>query len=272
MRITSLLVVMIAALCVLSASAQTNSFESLKARYESAKSKIESEAFDAYSNSLVAAMAPLKQKGDLDTFLMIQNELKRLSVERMITSSNVQPEVVSVISKKIDTDENQKIATLTKQYVQYLEGLIKQLMSADKIEDAKEVKAELEKVKFLLADLESKLPKVEQSKAGTKQAEAKKIPSMAGKWDYAGDCIITIAQSGNEWKGDAVNSKHTRFHVSGTVTESGIITGKLEWVKAPPGKTDRDLRCQLSPDGKVISGIQNGKDYPNAKLLWTRIK
>lgn len=259
-------------LIVSSLVAQVDSLSVSKTKYESARTKIESDAMASYSNSLVAVMATLKQKGDLDTFLAVQKELERLGIKKTLGNTNSTVSVINLNAAKYTSDVNQKLQNLIKQYIVYLEGLIKQAMVTNKIDEAKEIKIEIDRVKFEHADLESKLPKVEQSKAEAKQAEAKKIPSMAGKWDYAGDCNIAITQSGNEWKGDAVNSKHTRFHVSGTITESGIITGKLEWVKAPPGKTDRDLRCQLSPDGKVISGIQNGKDYPNAKLLWTRIK
>lgn len=144
--------------------AQTDSLSVGKLKYESAKEKIESDALASYSNSLTTAMAPLKQKGDLDTFLTIQKELERINADKTIDSTNSSSGLIHLNATKCVTDRNQKLQNLIKQYVAYLEGLIKQAMLTNKIEDAKEIKTELDKAKFLLADLESKLPNVEQPK------------------------------------------------------------------------------------------------------------
>jgi hypothetical protein len=151
--------------------AQTDSLSTGKLKYEAAKARIESDALASYSNSLVAAMASLKQKGDLDTFLIVRKELERISVEKTIGSTNNPAAIINFNTAKFDAEKSQKVQALTKQYVAYLEGLIKQAMLANKIDDAKRIKAELDRVKFEQADSESKSTNVTNMAVQVEQKE-----------------------------------------------------------------------------------------------------
>lgn len=134
----------------------------ITSRFEVAKSKIETACFQSYTNSLVALMGQLKQKGDLDGYLQVKAEKERLATEAVIESAltNVNRQVVEVVKKAI-ADRDTKLVSLMKSYVANLEAQLKQLMTADKIEEAKVVKAQIDKTKFELADLESKVPQME---------------------------------------------------------------------------------------------------------------
>ena len=131
-----------------------------RSKYEAAKSKIDADTLVSYSNALAAAMAPLKQKGDLETFLAIQKELERVSAERTIGSTNSPVGIIVSSAVKFGNEQALKTQVLVKQYMTHLEGLMKTAMQADKINDAKEIKGEIDRVKFELADLDSKTVKV----------------------------------------------------------------------------------------------------------------
>jgi len=153
--------------------AQTN-LAALKTNFESASSNLEtacetqkSEAMTAYGKALGAFLVSLQQKGDLDGYLAVVKEKKRFDDEKKVVEneSDITNGDVLLASRrcraslaKAEQFKNARSAALLKAYVAQLDALIKQLVMQDKIEPAKAVREELDKVAFMLADAESKLP------------------------------------------------------------------------------------------------------------------
>ena len=76
------------------ASAQTNTPESLKTRFEACKTEIEgtcrkqkADALARYGSNLVSAAAQLQQKGDLDGYLAAQKEMKRFEQQKTVPTN-----------------------------------------------------------------------------------------------------------------------------------------------------------------------------------------
>jgi len=103
-----------------------------------------------YSKSLEAELVQLKKKGDLDNFLLVQTEVERLSKE----SSVPLPKEAKPAFKEPCTSHYQKFALLTRQYIQALDALMKAELIAGRIDSAKEVKAEKEKVAAFLESMD----------------------------------------------------------------------------------------------------------------------
>ena len=162
--------------------AQTVDWTSAKAKYEAAKVQIETvlekqkeENLAAYGNLLGSILAQLKQKGDLDAYVAVEKEQKRFDAEKSMPEKPEGEYVVKAVDAyrtavaKLDAEKTAKMAAVQKAYVAQLDPLIRQLMQADKIEDAKRVKEELERVKFELAEVEAAAPKVEAVSANAEE-------------------------------------------------------------------------------------------------------
>ncbi|MDD4869849.1 MAG: C-type lectin domain-containing protein [Kiritimatiellae bacterium] len=245
--------------------AQTDSLSVGKLKYESAKARIESDALAAYSNSLVAAMVPLKQKGDLDTFLIVRKELERISVEKTIGSTNSTAGIINLNATRCDVEKSQKVQALTKQYVAYLEGLIKQAMLANKIDDAKGIKAELDRVKFEQADSESKVVKVAEPVADNKMTNAivqmaqkkKTLHSVVGTWRHPSGYINI-------------------FYPDGRIEQKGApdYSGSYEFIDEAKTKFKRTCKMGaviMYDYNPVADTLIEGKKVGNDGLLFTRI-
>ena len=355
----------------------SNSLESFKQSLQ----KQEQTLLEGYGKALDSMMADLKKNGDIDKYLVVETEKKRFETDKTVPfPSNAKDAFKGVLG-----NYSRSRVVLLKQYIGNLDNLVKAEMNADRMEEAKQAKAEKDKYAFELATLETNLPDVASQKEKLKATDKKEAdmkievtplvgrwsythnrggfsaqvevcedgmviwedmngfkgtkycsplgsndflisnakgiqgkqgwlivhlpivngvagcddwgggincaairfqelkedekrktlaggyPSIAGKWIYGKDCIITLTQSGKNWQGEGV-SKNAKFNLRGTTTVTGVIAGKLDFVKAPSGKKDRDLSCQLSIDGNTISGIQDGKDCGKQPFVWTRRK
>lgn len=168
---------------------QVNGFDVLRSKYEASKATIEADCVKAkdsakiaYGNALVVAMQSLKSKGDLNGYLTIEKEKKRFDISSDIPSTSNDSVISPIVIiywqfvKKADSDSDIKRIGLIRSYILYLEDAVKASMLADKIDDAKAVKAELDRVTFELSDLETRLPKTEMSKTnGVAEVEPPKV-------------------------------------------------------------------------------------------------
>jgi hypothetical protein len=122
---------------------QTNNFETLK----DACQKREQTILAQYGKALEAIMQSLKQRGDLDTYLVVESEKKRFETEQAIPALSdakdaYRPAVESYFRSK---------AELMQKYAAALGDLIRQLMLDNKISEAKVVKIEKDAVESILA-------------------------------------------------------------------------------------------------------------------------
>lgn len=152
----------LASLVVFMFSLYVQAGENLTEKYELSKSQIIKASVTAYSNTLVNLMVQAKQKADLDSYLSIQAEQKRMSSGGLVDDGQTNSiESVASIAKKIVVERDTKIGVQLRQYVSQLELLLKQSMLADKIDEAKVIKEVLDKAKVELSGLkEQTLPKV----------------------------------------------------------------------------------------------------------------
>lgn len=128
---------------------------SLKEKYAVGKTKVDRSAFVAYTNSISIFMQQFKSKGDLDSFLVLQNEQKALKDMPIIPSGKTREDLESKIPgyrammTRIEADRTSQLAGLQKQYGIRLDALLKELMATDRIEEAKLVKEEKDSLMLL---------------------------------------------------------------------------------------------------------------------------
>ncbi len=151
------------------------SLDSLKQTYEAEAQKIRdareaklSRLLDAYGRSLDKAVGLLKKKGDPDTVLQAIAEKRRFDNDRAVPTES-DPKLPQLLQDtqasylravgKVDAETAQAIAQLSPSYIAALERLMKALTAQEKLDLALNVKAEKERVEFVLADIETKTAK-----------------------------------------------------------------------------------------------------------------
>jgi hypothetical protein len=166
---------------VASAAAQTNSQESCQSVYARVSAQREAEFKDSnaaaliqYGKALESIKAAYKQKGDIDSYSVVDAESKRFDATKVVSAeppSLQYAEAVGFYRKQIQDNkasyEAKKVALL-KQYVGALQGQIKDLMARGKMEEAKVVADSKKTAEFELADMESRLPNMQAVTAGRK--------------------------------------------------------------------------------------------------------
>jgi hypothetical protein len=104
-------------------------------------------------------MAQAKQKGDLESYLAIKAEEKRVLDGGLVDEGTTNSiESVAANAKKIVAERENRIAVQLRQYISQLESLLKQSMLSDKIDEAKVVKEVLDQAKVELAGFENSRP------------------------------------------------------------------------------------------------------------------
>jgi hypothetical protein len=175
---------------------QTNSLESLRQSFQ----KQEQSFQEAYGKDLTRLMVDLKKQENLDAYLIVEAEKKRFDSEKTgpHASSN------AVLKSPSDNYYKARIGILRK-YVLSLENLVKAEMRADRMENAKEAKAEKVKIEHELDNLVSK-----QSKVPSPQE------SIVGLWTYSANkskftAQIEVRENGIViWK-NTDNSRVTKY-------------------------------------------------------------
>lgn len=127
-----------------------------------------------YGKDLETTMVALKQKGDLDTYLVFDTEKKRFDTEQTVSDP---ADVFDAFRPTVETYHKSTIALL-KKYVTALDGLLQKLMMANRIEDAKEVKKEKENAISQISLIEAKFPKQDSVQA---EEIAPPVPPEANK-------------------------------------------------------------------------------------------
>ncbi len=127
-------------------------------------------------------MLALKQKGDLDNFLVFDAEKKRFDTERTV------PDPADIFDAFRPTVETYHKSTLTllKKYVTALDGLLQKLMIANRIEDAKVVKKEKETIIARIGLIELKLPEQDRIQPDETDPANRVDPNKAPKQTTSG--------------------------------------------------------------------------------------
>jgi len=154
-----MLVLMTLTLPMLSVLAQAGSpLAALKTQYKAACSLIESEARASYTSALAVSGKNFRQVGDVDGVVAVEAEITRLGkggiIDAGITNANA---VVSSVAMNSVQGRDKRLGGLMDQYLAKLDAAVKSSLQANKIEDAKLAKVELERVRLLKSDIDSKI-------------------------------------------------------------------------------------------------------------------
>jgi hypothetical protein len=148
---------------------QTNNLET----YKTVLQRQEQGLLIQYSNALNSLTMSLKQKGNLDAYLVVEAEKKRFNEEKTVLA----PVDAKDAYRPAVEAYNKASVDLLKKYIVALDGLIKKLMMADSMEEASATKTEKERAE---SQLKTALPMVSQPvKAAAKQPAA--IQAGTGK-------------------------------------------------------------------------------------------
>ncbi|MEI6166527.1 MAG: hypothetical protein WCS52_04975 [bacterium] len=134
---------------------EVNIVKTLRGKYDLEKNRIESSTFEKYTNALVNLMHDYKTKGDMDAYLVLQKEQQTFSYP-MIPDNQAQQASTEKVSgyqkliQIIESERNQRMTLLQKQYIVRLDMLMKELTATDKIEDAQLVKNEIDLISQLI--------------------------------------------------------------------------------------------------------------------------
>lgn len=194
LRVTLSLVMVVTATVI---TAAERSLDSLKQTYETEVQKIEnvhevqlSKLLDTYGRSLDKAVGMLKKNGDPDAVLQALAEKKRFENDRAVPTEadsklprllqDVQASYLKAVGK-IDAEKAQAMADLTPNYIAALERLMKALTAQEKLDLALNVKAEKERVEFILADIKTRLRKQAAARPRSRITEPKPKSELMAK-------------------------------------------------------------------------------------------
>jgi hypothetical protein len=161
-------------------SVKTNTLERYRTTYEATTARITSEiqqqradALVQYGKLLDTAMTILKQKGDIDAYGVVSAEAKRFATDKTVLTNSTEPYISAAVNRyqkqltEADAELSRRQTALLKQYIGALNGLVRELMAKDKIDDAKAVGNQRNVAEALLKSFEGEPPKVNPSPIAT---------------------------------------------------------------------------------------------------------
>lgn len=169
---------------VVSASiAQDYSLDSFKRTYEQKQQALVAQ----YGKALDSELLDLKKKGDLDNYLLLEAEKKRLDAEKTAPALAEAKEPY----RSATVAYSQALANLQEQYIKALDEFIKKNLIANRIEDARTAKAAKDEVVALLAGLKESLP-AQPSKPAAVSDPLPEKPALLGNIfsTYSKDLVL----------------------------------------------------------------------------------
>jgi hypothetical protein len=170
------LMLVLMTLPMLSVLAQAGSpLAALKTQYKAASSLIESETRASYTSALAVSGKNFRQAGDVDGVVAVEAELTRLgqggTIDAGITNTHAG---VSSVAMNSALGRDKRLGVLMDQYMAKLDAAVKSSLQANKIEDAKLAKGELEQVRLLKSDIDSRI-----AMQGGGTSEPKVVPTVS---------------------------------------------------------------------------------------------
>ena len=249
------LIPIVLVLSVFPTAGQTNSIDALKSSHELALLEVgaacvqrEKDALKQYGKALDSLLAALKEKGDLDAYVAVEAEKKRLAAEGTVPEAKdavpVLADAAGACWKAVAaaaTDRARQTAALLKKHVAALDGIIRQLMKAGKIDEAKAVKVDRDRAAAELADLVSKLPseaKPSDSGEAMSPGKTKSLPESLKKglvlyYSFDGTLGRTVADKSG--KGHEGKVQGAKWAPRGKVGGAYEFNGKGDCISVPNG-------------------------------------
>jgi len=113
-----------------------------------------------YGKLLDTAMTILKQKGDIDAYGIVSVEAKRFGTDKTVLANTTQPYISAAVARyqkqlsEADAEQTRRQTALLKKYIVVLNGLVRDLMAKDKLDDAKAAGEVRKSAEALLVDME----------------------------------------------------------------------------------------------------------------------
>lgn len=180
----------------------TNELSALKAGYAVEAARIDgafgqqtTNAFATYRQSVGALRLALKARGDLDGCLALDAERERLAVASTVNTNDV-PSLAGVVAEYRKTMQDATAArdrakaNLQRQYVTRLTSLMQDDTRAERLDEARAVRDELQTAKTDLVFLEADAPEAPARPAPNSQPSAPPLPAddlasaMPGTWTF----------------------------------------------------------------------------------------
>ena len=151
---------------------QKSTLEMMQQAYQTKQQSLLSQ----YTQGLDTTLDELKKKGDLDNFLIVEAEKKRFEKEMIVPT----PPKAKDSFRPVTLVHYRALASLQEQYIKALDGLIKKEVIAGRIEEAKVLRAEKDKVSTSFSELQAIVPASTEAvveKPKTKEPSPEKLPS-----------------------------------------------------------------------------------------------
>lgn len=177
MKNTLLIVALMAILPVIG-FAQTNDVLTLAVK----KSEQEQVLLAGYGKSLNSMMAALKKNGDIDKYVIVEQQKKFFETTKKVPA----PSEINKMFKALSEEYYRARVILLNQYISALDNKIKADMKADRVDSAKDAKADKDKAMAELVGIDSTSPK-----EAAKTNDVKKV-SIVGKWGWGAGDISTL--------------------------------------------------------------------------------
>jgi hypothetical protein len=133
-------------------AADTAELAALKEKYSAAKGQIDRAAFMNYTNGLGTLLQQSKTRGDVDAYVLLQHEQKETITLPIIPSDIARTNLVKTVTgyramlAVIEADRADQLANLNRLYIVRLDALLRELLTDDRLADAKRVKDEKDSV------------------------------------------------------------------------------------------------------------------------------
>jgi len=255
----------------------------LDAQYEASAAKI----VQSYGRALAALRKASSKSGDLEAVLALDKEIERFGTDQSLPTSAPRgfPDEGAVVLGRASAalqaaavQKDKGVEELSAKYAARLKALQKQLVAADKLDEAVAVKAETERVDFVIADAQSRLGRPgtafpsSTDQPGTEEPEFGRSLTLHYSFSKSeGDKVSDSSGAGNN--GTAHGAKWTRM---GRVGGGCRFDGKDDWIQTdrpglPTDGSDWSIGLWLRPKrggatACVLSQYAKGHGRLNVKL------
>ncbi len=223
-------------------AADSTPLDSLKEKYAAARGQIDRVAFVNYTNGLFRLLQQSKTRGDVDACLLLQCEQKEVASLPIIPTAGIQTNLAASVTgygamvAASEADRADQLANLNRSYVIRLDALLRELLMADRLEEAKRVKEEKDAV------LSTAKPVLGKAKSGTEENTVNVVtsinPSAAAPATIVSPATISV-------------SSNTLKIIKATVTGPGVIEDVTDLIQERVVDSKLEIRDLAFLRGKL---------------------
>lgn len=143
--------------------------QEVKDKYNSSKKAIDEHFLETeqaqlsmYRETVIGGQKHCKNRGDLDNYTALTDELERFKKTDTVAPDATNPYVLNIVKEYqkrmavAQKKSDKKHMNLLKRYKPALAGIVKKLLQSNNIDEAKKAREELDRITFIMADLEAR--------------------------------------------------------------------------------------------------------------------